>query len=199
MNFGHLPACLALRTISTPTRSPGGTPSASLTEVHAARTRASRRKDPSDDGCTQKWGGVGEPLDGSGRIVRVPRTNYSFHGVVGVTQDVPLIEPFWTHTWTTAVLSVRLHQKNTFPSGTASVAILAQNAVRMEDEPSVVYVDTVALATATVTSALAAGALLTANISGNIGPMLRLLMRVNQGMTAGVIELAVSVDLVGRP
>ena len=139
-------------------------------------------------------GGVGE-VDGTGRLVRIPRTTYNFSGAASSVQDVPLTDPFWTHTWASCVLSVRLHAKSSFPtSSTAQVVV--QNALRVDDEPNVIYAAD--LGNVTVATADAAPKLYTLGFSSDIGPMLRLLLRWNQGSTSAV-NFALSIDLLGRP
>lgn len=95
----------------------------------------------------------------------------------------------------TGVISVRLHEKS-WTTGTASPTIVVQNVVQTPDDPSVIYAAD--LTTVQILVADAAPKLYTSALGSPIGPMLRLLLRWDQGATVAACTFAISIDVVGR-
>jgi len=133
------------------------------------------------------------------------KTDLSFDGRAIASpnglQDIPIAVGIDSSSWVSAVLLVKLHQKGTWATN-GILRVLAQNIMLVPEEPDVVYLSTAAAA-AEVTFVFgdAAPALKLTPFTGVIGPMLRVLLRWEQGtVAAGAAQTAsISVDLVGRP
>lgn len=131
------------------------------------------------------------------------KTEVSFDGrnAASVYQDIPIAVGIDSSEFVSAVLLAKLHTKNTW-SGTAFLRILAQNIMLVPEEPDVVYVSS-GTAAAEVNFVLgdSAPALKLTQFSGVIGPMLRILLRWEQGTTtlSAAQTASISIDLVGRP
>jgi hypothetical protein len=134
--------------------------------------------------------------DGSLYVPIIQKTQFDGTPVASTTVTIPLAQGVDASDWVSAVLSVRLHSKSAFPSG-ASVKITAQNIYLDPNEPDVVYAGTTDAATVTIQSENAPF-LFTQVVSAPIGPMMRVLMTMTGGGTAGLISYAISVDLIGR-
>ncbi len=135
------------------------------------------------------------------------KTNVSFDGRnpgVGITtQDIPVAQGIDSSSWVSGLVAVRLHERNTWANG-ASLKIVVQNIMLVPEEPDVVYVATAAdVATVSFTNVGTDNPpiLRLTQFAAPIGPMLRVLIRWEQGTTvqAGAQTAAISVDLVGRP
>lgn len=143
-------------------------------------------------------------IRGNANLVPViPKTDFSFDGRSSTLQDVPLATGIDSSSWVSAVLAVRIHAKGTF-SATGKAVIMVQNIMLVPEEPDVVYVAPTDLTGGNLTissaAADAAGVLKVLALTGPIGPMLRVLLRFDQGATAaGAAQtFTMSVDLVGR-
>lgn len=146
------------------------------------------------------------PGIGRGNGYHIPilgKTDVSFDGrnAASVYQDIPIAVGIDSSEFVSAVLIGKLHTKNTW-SGTAFLRIIAQNIMISPDEPDVVFVaGGTAPAEVNFVNGDAAPALKLTQFTGVIGPMLRILLRWEQGTAvwSAAQTASISVDLVGRP
>ncbi len=159
-------------------------------------------------GFDNRFGRVAATYDmsprGNGYLVPIlPKTDFSFDGrnVANATQDVPVAVGIDSSSWVSGALIVRLHAKNTW-SATASLRVFVDNIMLAPEEPDVVFATSpvVELAFASFVNTDAAPLLKVATLTG-MGPMLRVMVRWTQGLTAGAGQQtgAIGIDLVGRP
>ena len=145
----------------------------------------------------------GLPRGNGYHIPILGKTEVSFDGrnAASVFQDIPIAVGIDSSEFVSAVLVAKLHTKNTW-STSAFLRILAQNIMISPDEPDVVFVaGGTAPAEVSFVNGDTAPALKLTQFTGVIGPMLRILLRWEQGLTvaSGAQTASVSVDLVGRP
>lgn len=147
------------------------------------------------------YGGRGA---GNGYVIPIiPKTDFSFDGRVSVDQDIPVAVGVDTSAFVTGVLAVRLHSRGAAWTGTAKLSVMVQNIMLTPEEPDVVFLapaDLVPALSNTITSSTAIGTLFISSLLA-MGPMVRVVVRFNQGATAagGPQTIAIGVDLVGRP
>jgi hypothetical protein len=141
---------------------------------------------------------------GNGYLIPIlGKTEVAYEGRVaaGVFQDVPIAVGVDSSEFVSGLLLAKLHTKNTW-SASGVLRILAQNIMLVPEEPDVVYLSTAtAVAEVTFSNSDVAPALKLTPFTGVIGPMLRILLRWDQGATAwtGTQTASISIDLVGRP
>ena len=142
---------------------------------------------------------------GNGFVVPIlPKTDFSFDGRVSVDQDVPVAVGVDTSGFVSGVLAVRLHSRGALWTSTAKLSVLVQNIMLTEEEPDVVFISATNLVTTPI-DILLSTPVPTLFISplSTMGPLVRVLVRFNQGATAltGVqtAPIAIGIDLVGRP
>ncbi len=138
----------------------------------------------------------GSSAGGGDGAISVPKFTLTMDGRASTTQSIPLTAPASTANWVSGVISVRLHEKS-WTTGTATPSIVVQNVVQTPDDPSVIYAAD--LTSVQIAVADAAPKLYTTSLSTPIGPMLRLLLKWDQGATATTaLTFAISIDVVGR-
>jgi len=141
---------------------------------------------------------------GNGYIVPViAKTEYAFAGVSGTPQEIPVATGIDTSAYVSGVLAVRVHAKTAWPTG-STLDVWVQNVMLTPEEPDVLFLSSTNLIAATPI-AIPAAAVTTpplyyvSPIVG-MGPMVRVLLRFNQGSTAVPPQtIQLGIDLVGRP
>ena len=136
-----------------------------------------------------------------GQLVQViPETDYSFDGRINAIQEVGIGAAYIDSVdWATGVLAVRLHTKPAW-TGTGQVKVLVRNAMYAPEEPHTLFVVTTAIATVTILNGDAAPQLYVQALSTPIAPMVKVILRWEQGATApsSPCAFSIGVDLVGR-
>jgi hypothetical protein len=146
----------------------------------------------------------------SSQLIRIiPRTKFSFNNATS-TDSLISIGPraISSVDWVSGALSVRVFSKS-FGSATAIISINVVNSFISPDDPSILFAGVSAGASFDEPMARAQvdtdtptgntpGSLITRPLMGAIGPMISVLLAMEQGATSGVTEVELSIDLVGR-
>lgn len=126
------------------------------------------------------------------------RTNFKF--VVpasGVDSVIPLVQGIPAFDWVSAILVVRVHAVTSFVS---SMKVNATNMSLSEDDPSIVFTDAAGTSGAFVTFSTTpvAQRVYVSQYVAPVGPMIQVWFSVSPVTGGGTIDLALSVDLIGR-
>lgn len=142
-------------------------------------------------------------LDSDDDLVNViSKSDYEIDGRVGSTQKITLAAGIDSTAWKRFRCVTRLHAKQ-FWSATATLKIIVQNISIVPERPDLIFVSSVdAGGSNGIDDSLTPPFLDVSTSSGGtpVGPMLRVLMRWEQGATAASAPqtFSLSVDLVGK-
>ena len=128
-----------------------------------------------------------------------PEIDLSFDGRAGAVQDVVLAPSIRMVEWTSGVLLVRLHTKGSWTSSSANAQVLVMNTSIAPEEPHTLFPGST-IATAQINQGDTAPKLYEDDLTGAIADTVRVLVRWNQGASAGTaaFTLSIGVDLVVR-
>lgn len=152
------------------------------------------------------WGGAGSGRgggvrrDGGAYVVEVcPRTTFKFAiPATGGDSVIPIVDGIPAYDWVSGILGVRVHSVASWVNTTLKIEV--NNVSMTDDDPSVVFKGTGAATAVSFTGASAppSGRITVAQLVTPIGPMLGVGFVVSTFTGGGTIEIALSIELVGR-
>ncbi len=133
----------------------------------------------------------------------INKTDTSWDGRAAASQEIPIATGIDSSAWVSGAVVAKLHAKNAWANTTTKLIVQVKNIMLVPEEPDIVYVSS---ATPVASAEFVQGtdnapALKVVAFTGVIGPMLQVILRWEQGSTAGgaAQTASISVDLVGRP
>lgn len=133
----------------------------------------------------------------------INKTDTSWDGRLGAFQEIPVATGIDSSAWVSGALVTKLHAKNTWANTSTKLIVQVKNIMLVPEEPDIVYVSSASpVASAEFVHCTDnAPALKVVAFTGVIGPMLQVILRWEQGSSAGAgaQTASISIDLVGRP